>query len=924
MVTDWKKITGLLGLLLVGVLAGADDVPELRPCLHLTAENLPLGELTVWKAENGNARFSAPAGRGPAVAASAIGRKKGVVFAGGNWLEGMAVLPENTRNYTLAAVWQRHARSGSEVIVEQAAPGSGRRAALLTVGRRYGYNGENNDAHGLAEYQAGEPVVSVLRVTGDGRVALWHNGMPFYGGISAELMNLGAEQFRIGMRGSGAEGLHGAIGEILIFDRALDDREAEALSERLIRRWAIFDQPDLAVANGDFEDGGLEPWRPEGEAFRVVRGDALGTPAGQHGRYWVSSFGEKDGDAATGRLLSPPFRVEKGYLNFLIAGGRLPETLKLAVEVDGETVAAATGDDSELLRPAAFDLRPWLGKEARIVLEDRETGSWGHLNADCFRLTDEPLVMVDFRHELPIDRRYLLLPVSPAAEFARLQLQVDGERVAEFEAQLTDGREPCRYAVYDLANWRGKRLVITGDGLTPRQAGAVEALRIADAVPDEENDYALPYRNQFHFSVRRGWNNDPNGLVYNRGRWNLYYQYNPVFHGFNGQNWGYAHSDDLVHWREEGIVLPVRSLRDQAYSGGGFLDFNNTLGLNRDDRVAQVAAFTSTGRGESLAYSLDGGRSFTEIDGNPVLRQPGRDPRIFFHRPTGKWVMIVYNETDGVQPEARPDQQNRRNSNFSIFSSPDLRNWTLESRFTSPMRIATYECPDLYELPIEGKDGETRWVVSGVFNYYHIGRFDGRVFTPEVGPLQVEFGNVAASQSFSDNPDGRRIQIGWNQYQYGDPLVRFSQGFTLPHEMTLRETPEGLRLFSNPVRELKALRCGEPVRLDRPTLAAADRALRDVGGELLEIALRWRLAAGAELLLTVNGMEYPLTGTGSLRLYDDRAVAEIFYDDGAKVVVRNKPDALIGDTRCSLTAEGEVELLGLDIYRLKSIWPPRP
>ena len=184
-----------------------------------------------------------------------------------------------------------------------------------------------------------------------------------------------------------------------------------------------------------------------------------------------------------------------------------------------------------------------------------------------------------------------------------------------------------------------------------------------------------------------------------------------------------------------------------------------------------VVAFTSTGRGECIAYSNDRGRTWTEYAGNPVVRHAGRDPRLLWHEPTKRWVMAVYDETGGAR-------------SIAFHSSPDLKTWRFESRIDG-----FFECPELFELPVDGDCPARRlWVLYAADGEYRLGQFDGQRFAPETGKLRVWYGNFYASQTFSDAPDGRRIQIGWaNGIAFpGEP---FNQQMTVPCELTLRPTP---------------------------------------------------------------------------------------------------------------------------------------
>ena len=176
----------------------------------------------------------------------------------------------------------------------------------------------------------------------------------------------------------------------------------------------------------------------------------------------------------------------------------------------------------------------------------------------------------------------------------------------------------------------------------------------------------IPPRPQFHFTARRGWLNDPNGLVVLGSRYHMYFQHNPEAPEWGNIHWGHAVSDDLLHWEELPIALAPKAENDLCFSGSAFLDTENASGLGTPENPALLVYFTSTGRGECLAYSLDGGMTFTEYENNPVIRHRGRDPRILRYAP-GHYVIAVYDEVNHI----------------AFYRSADLKNWTFCSRITA-------------------------------------------------------------------------------------------------------------------------------------------------------------------------------------------------------------------------------------------------
>ena len=235
----------------------------------------------------------------------------------------------------------------------------------------------------------------------------------------------------------------------------------------------------------------------------------------------------------------------------------------------------------------------------------------------------------------------------------------------------------------------------------------------------------------------------------------------------------------------------TREFGDWAFSGSAVVDHDNRSGFYRG-RVKDpiVAAFTSTGRGECIGFYIpDISRQiFYEYDKNPVVIHQGRDPKLLWHKPSNRWVMAVYDEFEGKQW-------------IAFYSSPDLKKWSFESRIEG-----FFECPDLFELPVSGKPGESRWVLYAADGAYVLGQFDGKKFTPDSKQKQrVWYGNFYAAQTFSDTPDGRRIQIGWGN-GIAFPGMPFNQQMTIPCELTLHSSAEGIRMFARPVAELASLR----------------------------------------------------------------------------------------------------------------------
>ena len=594
---------------------------------------------------------------------------------------------------------------------------------------------------------------------------------------------------------------------------------------------------DLVVA--DFDGPTYAGWTATGTAFGP--GPARGTlphqqaVSGFAGRGLVNSYA--GGDGPTGTLTSPPVKLDRDYVTFLIGGGHHPGTTCVDLLVDDAVVATATGDDAERLDPVTWDVKRWRGKPATLRVVDRETGHWGHVNVDQIVQTDHP------------------------------------------------------------------------------------------AVPPEADVplYAERYRPQFHFTADRNWLNDPNGLVFHDGQYHLCFQRNPFGLESGNLSWGHAVSPDLLHWRQVADALrpdPTGGM----WSGSAVVDWHNTSGFGTGGKPPLVAMYTAAGdttpesKGQPftqwLAYSNDAGATWTKS--GPVLQQMAggnRDPKVIWHEPTHRWICALYLDGD----------------RFALLASPDLKHWDKLQELTVP---GCSECPDFFPL------GD-RWVFTSANGKYLVGRFDGQTFVPQTKLLRVEYGrNAYAAQTYSDAPDGRRIQIAWMRGEHY-PRMPFNQQMSFPAELTLHETPDGPRLFRNPVREVEQLHGPDRRWADLPL--AGDNPLADVTGDLFHVRLDVVPGTATEVGLVVRGQtiryttadhtldalgkaKVPLAdgatagGGGHLRLdvLVDRTSLETYADGGAVTMTSNfRPDPAAPALRLYATG-GPARVV------TATVWPLRP
>jgi fructan beta-fructosidase len=686
---------------------------------------------------------------------------------------------------------------------------------------------------------------------------------------------------------------------------------------------------DLLVA--DFEGKDYGHWKVEGEAFGP--GPARGTLAGQMpvsgylGQGLVNSFYK--GDGTTGTLTSPAFKIERPYLNFLIGGGGYAGETCINLLVGSKVVRTATGPNtdpggSETLDWQSWDVRELAGKEAVIQIVDKRTGGWGHIKVDHIVQSERRRGTELLRRELRVDKRYLHLPVTTGAPKRRMKFTVDGKTVREFEIELAADK-PQHSFFADVSAFHGKTLDI--ECLLPSDSRALEAILHSDDPPGRSAMYREKHRPQFHFTSRRGWLNDPNGLVYHDGLWHLFYQHNPYGVNWGNMHWAHATSRDLVHWQELPVAVYPRQFGDWAFSGSAVVDNKNTSDWGRNGKPPLVAAFTSTGRGECIVYSLDNGRTWTEFEGNPVVKHQGRDPRLLWHEPTKQWIMAVYEES----PPAAPGQTNQH---IAFYTSPDLKRWQFQSRMAG-----YYECPDLFELPIAESRG-SKWVLYAADGRYALGHFDGKTFRPDGPKQQLWYGRFYAAQTFSNAPDGRRIQIGWGQ-GISFPEMPFNQQMTVPVELALREHLDGPRLHATPVKELAILRGKKHAWSELPIAPRGENPLNNLRGELLEvladilpgdartITLRvrgidvaWDASRGQ---LACQGVTAPLKpAAGRLRLHvlADRGSLELFGNNGLVAMSVGAIPKESDQTLAISTSGGTCKITSLEVYPLRSAWEP--
>ena len=565
------------------------------------------------------------------------------------------------------------------------------------------------------------------------------------------------------------------------------------------------------------------------------------------------------------------------------------------------------------------------------------------------------------------DGRYLLLPVEDAGDESRLHLLLDGKQERTLTVRLAKSKVDYHVPV-DLTPYKGHTVtfnVITPQGRSSIREAKEDACWTSIALSDTfDISNREKYRPLFHHTPSYGWMNDPNGMFYKDGVWHLYYQHNPYGSKWQNLSWGHSTSTDLINWKPEPEAIEPNGL-GLVFSGSCVVDSAGTAGFGKN---AVIALYTSAdvSQTQSLAWSTDDGTTFNIYPGNPILtmESEARDPNMFWHAPTQQWVMLLAHALD---------------HEMLIFTSPDLKDWTLQSSFGKGLgcQDGVWECPDLFELPVPGT-GKKKWVLlcninpggpfGGSATQYFTGDFDGKTFTPDtdaegkVPTKWLDYGkDNYATVSWSDAPDGRRTVIGWMsnwQYAAEAPTLQYRSANTLPREMGLFSGADGqLYLSSAPSPELLAMRAKPLTSASHMSIGNKPRtfALPAANDGICEITLEIDPAKSSEVALTIGykanesvtvtydaaartisfdrrnsgltdfSKDFPAVTTAplftagrtvSLRIYVDRSSIELFADDGRSVMTNTVFPTSPYTTLSLSSSGGKAEIRNLKIYPL--------
>jgi fructan beta-fructosidase len=453
--------------------------------------------------------------------------------------------------------------------------------------------------------------------------------------------------------------------------------------------------------------------------------------------------------------------------------------------------------------------------------------------------------------------------------------------------------------------------------------------------PYPTTGYDEPYRGQFHFSSRGGWMNDINAPLYHDGTYHLFYQHNPHGLTWDTMHWGHATSTDLVHWTQKPIALEPGVHPGDLWSGGGVVDTGNVSGLG-DGTTAPILVFSGTD-GVTVHYSTDGARSFQTYDrGRKVVTPAGdsRDPKVFWHAPSNRWVMVVWSDAGG--------------NGVDFYTSADLLDWTYRSRYAADW---LFECPDLFPLAVDGNAADTRWVLNDAGGEYVVGDFDGTRYSSSwTAPQRMDHGRTEYSGTFyaglvfSNMPDGRTVHMAWQPSNRGSV---WTGNATFPAELALRTYTEGVRLTRNPVAELASLRAESRSWSDRTVTAdPAGNPLAGISDDAYELTAEFDVAGasasrfGLRLGVRADGTSQrtvtydrsaqtlegvplsPVNGRIKIRTLVDRGQLEVFGNDGRLSISDNVDfDPAPSNQGMSVYAEGgSVPMPSLSLHRLAGSW----
>ena len=513
----------------------------------------------------------------------------------------------------------------------------------------------------------------------------------------------------------------------------------------------------------------------------------------------------------------------------------------------------------------------------------------------------QPRVLGDNHVMVSIDTnyKYVLLPVEERAENASVRvIGKDNQSYRRPNVRLSVDHVDY-YVPLEIKDGQTLDIIFHGDRRTKgvlKEFACWKEMKFSNTF-DTSN--VERFRPEYHHSPVYGWMNDPNGMFYKDGEWHLYFQYNPFGSLWENMTWGHSVSKDLVHWEALPNAIEADAI-GTIFSGSCVVDTRNSAGFGKN---AIIAYYTSAAEAQtqSMAYSTDGGRTFTKYEKNPVITSDipdFRDPKIFWHEPTQKWIVVL-----------------AAGQEMQFYSSPNLKEWTFESSFGRQYgnHGGVWECPDMMQLPVRGT-GQQKWMLvcninpggpfGGNATQYFIGQFDGHKFTCESKPEVTKWMDYGkdhyATVSFSNAPENRHVVLAWmSNWQYANqvPTHQFRSANSIPRDLDLFTDGEETYCGVIPSKEMLALRGNKVKKLSDACELVIDikgsmeLTLSNTNGE--EVTMRYdaqqqtfsmdRTKSGdcsfSEAFPTVTTA--PTHGAmKQLRIFIDRCSIEAFAADG--------------------------------------------
>lgn len=502
---------------------------------------------------------------------------------------------------------------------------------------------------------------------------------------------------------------------------------------------------------------------------------------------------------------------------------------------------------------------------------------------------------MEFR--LNITKKYLGIPVKTAGQKEQdlrlLEIFADGNKIMEFQVPVSGQEEgySCDYLGFiHVEPYQGGEFCLAGEF----PSAFFEAIEERDTAEQE----MLP-RPLAHFTAERGWINDPNGLVYDRGVYHLYFQYNPFNTEWQNMSWGHAVSSDLVHWQQKDTVM-YPDENGTIFSGCGIRNERGAFGLPKE---ALLFFYTAAGYPDypwcgnkrftqRMAYSLDGGETFIKYPDWELetIEEENRDPKVFWHEESKSYIMALW----------------LKGNEFALFRSPDLEHWDMVQKLNLEK---AWECPDMFRLKAD--DGAEKWVFWSADGFYYIGTFDGYSFTVEEDRKEAYKAPLPyAAQTYSGVED-RVISVAWLRTRHEGHL--YTGAMALPRELSLKKTQKGYELALSPVREF--LNC-----LKTQALSERVSSFRWENTEAkpvyMTIVFRERQEKKAEIRLFGNLVSISPDGKmlsfaeKEYKFEESMNCINLFADNGIIEITANHDIIYLGFEVCDYRLTGSVEYDG--------------